>query len=173
MVQHDFPRRPKNRDLLFLPALTGPVWARTLRNMNRKTVFTAAGLIWELLRFVLLFLFLWGCGGISLGEGNFFLLIWGASGFPFTFFLWLVLLRLPEPPSWVPRLLAAGRGPSLIILITGILGFFFGRLPGRGDWIILQNEIFAAEKGFLVLLFLFLLDFLFFINLLLLGRKEA
>ena len=141
--------------------------------MNGKTAFGAAGLLWELLRFIMFFLFIGGCAGISLDEGNFFLLLWGLTGFPFTLFLWLILPREPKSAWWISSLLAGGRVPSLIILGVGILGFFFGLLPGRGRDIFLQNENFSEGRAFFVLLVILLLDFLFFLKLLLWERKEV
>lgn len=111
--------------------------------------------------------------GISLLEGNFFLLLWGLTGFPFTFFLWIIFPRKTKTPWWLSQLLAVGRIPSLIILGVGLLGLVFDYLPGGGRDIIFQNGIFSGERGFFVLLLILLLDFLIFIKLLLLGRKEA
>lgn len=139
--------------------------------MNRKSIFIIVGSLWELLRFFLLFLFLIGGNGLTLKEGNYFLLFWGTSGFPFTFFLWIAMAKLDT--VWIAKILSLGKIPALLLNFFGIGGFLLGFLPSEGDFLFLQNRLFEPQPALFFFLLILLVDFLFFINLLLLGRKGA
>jgi len=75
--------------------------------------------------------------------------------------------------STLAKILTYGKIPSLLINFVGTGGFLLGLLPSMGDFLILQNRLFAPPQALFLFLLIFLVDFLFFINLLLLGRKEA
>lgn len=139
--------------------------------MKLKAVFAFAGGLWEILRFILLFFFLLGAQNILPREGNFLVFLLALSGFPFTLFLWGVVFTGKKHPA--ASVLAAGRLPSLLILGVAAAGFFFGGIPAGGDAVILENSLISPARGWLLIVMVFLVDFIFTLNLLLLPRKEA
>ena len=157
--------------LSFLPCLDRNHCRRLhLAIMKIKTVFPLAGGLWEILRFTFLFLLLLGAQDIPPREGNFLIFLLALSGFPFTLYLWGILVRGKKFPAAV---LAGGRLPSLFILGLAAGGFILGRLPAGGDRVFLENSLFSPARGWLVLVMVLLIDLIFTLNLLLLLRKEA
>ena len=139
--------------------------------MNTKAFFAFTGGVWEILRFILLFFFLLGSENIPPREGNFLVFLLALSGFPFTLYLWGIVFRGRIAPA--APVLAAGRLPSLLILGLAAGGFLFGGFPGVGNRIFLENSMFSPLRGWLLLVLVLLIDFIFTLNLLLLPRKEA
>ncbi|MBI9103278.1 MAG: hypothetical protein JEY99_12750 [Spirochaetales bacterium] len=137
--------------------------------MTRRSVFFILGLIWDLLRFFLLFAFLTGNRGTGVLEGNFFILLLGISGQPALTFLWKNGLEAHYDNG---VLLPAVRFPGLIVEFFAVILFFMGKLPGQGDTLLFENTLFPGGTGLLLLLFILLIDIIFQVILLILRREE-
>ena len=138
--------------------------------MVRRSGFFTLGLIWDLLRFFLIFAFLTGNNGTAVFDGNFFILLLGISSQPAVSFLWVKMLKNPKEDCFF---LFALRLPGFIVELAAVVLFFSGNLPGEGELLLFNNSIFPGGTGLLLLLFLLLTDFIFQLILLTLKRKES